>query len=230
MNDACLPNAAQETIPEQLARLHQQGAHRFDPVRFQYLHSLARRLAESPRQQHRLPRALAAFQEQFEQARRQAADLIDDCASDLPHPHLVSLQQCLEQGDYRGVHRLARRFRARQRPSPLADLQERLLAQSAQPRGDEASSPQRPAPSPTLQPRRELRALSEVRAAQAQLSIEKRIANAIANTPDNAGPMNAHRLVTRAVTTMQRLSPDYLNRFVGYVDTLLALEQMARKG
>ncbi|MBO6850975.1 MAG: DUF2894 domain-containing protein, partial [Marinobacter sp.] len=42
--------------------------------------------------------------------------------------------------------------------------------------------------------------------------------------------MNAHRLVSRAIATMETLSPEYLNRFVNYADTLLALERLGKKG
>lgn len=234
MNKRSLSSPAQETVSEQLDRLRDQGAHRYDPVRFQYLDSLARRLAASPGQQHSLTQALAQFQERFVGARAEASAQIDEHAGDLSETERDTLGRCLELGDIRAVHRLASRFRARQRPSPIADLTEQLLAYQPPADGNESLPP--PAmPAPPSQPsagttRRELRALSQVRAVQAQLSIEKRIANAIAQTPANAGPMNAHRLVTRAVTTMQQISPEYLNRFVGYVDTLLAMEQMARKG
>ncbi len=35
-------------------------------------------------------------------------------------------------------------------------------------------------------------------------------------------------LVLRSLGLMRDLSPDYLNRFVGYVDTLLILEDLGR--
>ena len=42
--------------------------------------------------------------------------------------------------------------------------------------------------------------------------------------------MNAHRLVSRALKEMQTLSPEYLDRFARYTDTLLALERLAKRG
>ncbi len=60
--------------------------------------------------------------------------------------------------------------------------------------------------------------------------IAERIQHAIESTPKEAGPMNAHRLVSRAIAEMQTLSPEYLARFARYTDTLLTLERLARKG
>ncbi len=243
----------QEAPAERLARLHAQGAQRFDPAGYAYLAALSQRLMAMPSGQDKLVRRLAEFEQRFTHALTAASALIEDsageCAGECAGESVggyaeggsagwsegerQALQQALDLGDCQGVQRLARRFRARRQPSPVASLHDALHAHQPPLAGQtEAQTlPSAPASSgtPPLPPRRELRALSELRAVQARLSIEKRIANAIAHPPANAGPMNAHRLVTRAVSTMQQISPDYLNRFVGYVDTLMALEQLARK-
>jgi hypothetical protein len=61
-----------------------------------------------------------------------------------------------------------------------------------------------------------------------QLNIQKQVIQAIAQAPQNAGPINSHMLVLRSLGRMRELSPDYLNRFMGYVDTLLSLEAAGR--
>jgi len=58
-----------------------------------------------------------------------------------------------------------------------------------------------------------------------RLSADQRLAQSRATLPDNAGPLNSHHLVHRSLTLMRELSPDYLERFVGYVDALQWLEQ-----
>ena len=68
------------------------------------------------------------------------------------------------------------------------------------------------------------------RADQGTHALQARIRQAIESTPKDAGPMNAHRLVSRAIAEMQSLSPEYLERFARYTDTLLALERLAKKG
>jgi hypothetical protein len=58
-----------------------------------------------------------------------------------------------------------------------------------------------------------------------QISVQKQVKQAIAQAPVNAGPINSHMLVLRSLGWMRDISPDYLNRFMGYVDTLLALDE-----
>jgi hypothetical protein len=57
-----------------------------------------------------------------------------------------------------------------------------------------------------------------------KISVQKQVTQAIAQAPQNAGPINSHSLVLRSLGLMRDLSPDYLNRFMGYVDTLLFLD------
>lgn len=58
-----------------------------------------------------------------------------------------------------------------------------------------------------------------------RLSATQRLAQSRAALPDNAGPLNSQHLVHRSLTLMQSLSPEYLERFVAYVDALQWLEQ-----
>ena len=58
-----------------------------------------------------------------------------------------------------------------------------------------------------------------------QISVQKRVSKAIAQAPQNAGPINSHMLVLRALGVMRDISPDYLQRFMTHLDTLLCLEQ-----
>ena len=61
-----------------------------------------------------------------------------------------------------------------------------------------------------------------------QISVQKRVSKAIARAPQNAGPINSHMLVLRALGLMRDISPDYLNRIMTHVDTLLCLEEADR--
>ena len=58
-----------------------------------------------------------------------------------------------------------------------------------------------------------------------KISVQKSVTQAIAQAPQNAGPINSHMLVLRALGQMRDLCPDYLNRFMLYVDTLLSLDE-----
>jgi hypothetical protein len=72
---------------------------------------------------------------------------------------------------------------------------------------------------------RELHASRRFRQAQQKHTTRKVLNKAIHESPDSPGPLNPQMLALRALTRMQELSPDYLNRFVSYIDTLLWLEQ-----
>jgi hypothetical protein len=50
----------------------------------------------------------------------------------------------------------------------------------------------------------------------------------MAQAPQNAGPINSHMLVLRSLGLMRDISPDYLNRFMAHVDTLLCLEEAGK--
>ena len=58
-----------------------------------------------------------------------------------------------------------------------------------------------------------------------QISVQKQVKQAMAQAPQNAGPINSHMLALRSLGLMRDASTDYLNRFMGYVDTLLRLEE-----
>ena len=61
-----------------------------------------------------------------------------------------------------------------------------------------------------------------------KISVQKQVTQAIAQAPQNAGPINSHMLVLRSLGLMRDLSPDYLNRFMAHVDTLLCLEEAGK--
>jgi hypothetical protein len=61
-----------------------------------------------------------------------------------------------------------------------------------------------------------------------KISVQKQVTQAIAQAPQNAGPINSHMLVLRSLGLMRDISPDYLNRFMAHVDTLLCLEEAGK--
>ncbi len=114
---------------------------------------------------------------------------------------------------------------ARRTPAPrgsLGQLADGLAARHA--RGESlAGDPAQPAS--VTAPQRELGTLRDFRGAWSRLFAEQRLRQALAHVPQQAGPLNSHHLVHRALATMQEISPAYLQRFVSHVDTLLWLEQ-----
>ncbi len=120
----------------------------------------------------------------------------------------------------------------------LAQLQTRLLAppnpRLLNPRGtpsplsallQDMAAPTTKRPlSPNGQGRLDNPRVEQFRRQLGKISVQKQVTQAIAQAPQNAGPINSHMLVLRSLGLMRDLSPDYLNRFMGYVDTLLFLD------
>ena len=73
--------------------------------------------------------------------------------------------------------------------------------------------------------RRELKTTRYFRNTWSKLSVEKQVTQALEQAPKNAGPINAHMLMLRSLALMREISPDYLNRFTSYADTLVCLDQ-----
>ena len=90
-------------------------------------------------------------------------------------------------------------------PSPLAQLNRDIAA--------------------TTPPGRELRSAQNFRDTWSRICAEDEVTQAVEQGPENAGPLNSHRLVLRTLALMRDLSPDYLRRFLSHADTLLWLEQ-----
>ena len=72
---------------------------------------------------------------------------------------------------------------------------------------------------------RDLRSTVRFRETWARISAETVVDQATHRAPENAGPLNAHNLVLRALGHMRDLSPDYLRRFMGHADSLMWLDQ-----
>ena len=100
----------------------------------------------------------------------------------------------------------------------LGDLV-RQLAQVAPDKADTRSD------ACVITPRTELKSVRYFRNTWSRLSAEKQVTQALGQAPKNAGPINSHVVALRSLALMRDTSPDYLNRFMSYVDTLLCLDQ-----
>jgi Protein of unknown function (DUF2894) len=73
--------------------------------------------------------------------------------------------------------------------------------------------------------REELKAARRFHSAMVEFNADNVVNQALAEVPEECGPLNPQRLATRSLATMRDLSPHYLSRFVSYIDTLFWLEQ-----
>lgn len=217
------PQALSDAPPDVdavLASLRHDGAHRMDPTGFHYLEVLARRTRtyQGPVQrllEGKLALALADLRARFHHAQNDAQDTMAQCLR--RHPQAADdLQRLFADGDFKGVYHLAAKLQRSTPGTSLGDLS-RHLAQHAAEHGQ--SLQDGPGAS-----RPELKSVRQFRNTWSKLSVDKQVARALDQAPKNAGPINSHMLVLRSLTAMRDISPDYLNRFTSYVDTLLCLD------
>ena len=205
----------------EIASLRLMGAEKFDPLHFHYLQVLVHRAdahQESVKRilDGKLRQALTNFKTRFEHAQRLALDTVDHLSQQ--HPDAADdLQRLVQSGDFKGVAQNVASLEKSAHGASLGDLVRRLTQQS--PDNLQASL----VGNVGLRP--ELKTARFFRNTWSKLSVDKRVTEALAQAPKNAGPINSHNLVLRSLALMREVSPDYLNRFTSYVDTLLCLEQ-----
>ncbi len=204
-----------------IAALRRLGADRFDPVGLHYLERLA---SHSITQQDRvqcilgtkLAAALASFRQRFERAQLATQAAIADAGLEDPLA-AIALERLFAAGDFSGVLRLIAQGKRSGPRESLADLA-RYVSEHA-PQSVQGGVGE------NVGSRPELKALRYFRSTWSKLSVDRQVAQALGQAPRNAGPINSHKLVLRSLALMRELSPDYLQRFMSYADTLLCLEQ-----
>ncbi len=201
-----------------LAALRAAGAAQIDPVRLRYLEALARR-SSHPQGDARLATRLADYTACLGKARGEADALLalacgefPDAADELTALHASSHFAQLRQ-------RIARLEASRRAPL-LADLVTQLDQRK---RADAPGTPASPADDADAPA--DTSSLAYFEKIWAELKVEQQLAEALAQAPENAGPLNSHLLALQSLKLMRDVSPGYLKRFVSYVDALLWLDQ-----
>jgi hypothetical protein len=197
------------------------GAERFDPVRWHYLEALAKRASTHQGSiRHmldiKLSQALAAYRERLEHAQRNAKEIVDQCAQRYPDA-AKDLRRYFDAGDFKGMRQLIASLKTREQCASLSALVRELEQSPA----DNSNTRMQP----TTGSRPELKVIRDARNTWSKLSVDKQVAQALGQAPKNAGPINSHMLMLRSLALMREISPDYLNRFMTYADTLLCLDQ-----
>lgn len=124
-------------------------------------------------------------------------------------------------GHARSAHRPPAQAVAPAPGSPLAQLNRTLHA-----RADDDLAPGLAGGGACLPDMKSVRRFGEV---WSKISAEQQVAQALVRGPENAGPLNSHRLMLRALRLMRSLSPDYTQRFLAQMEALLWLEQAHTK-
>jgi hypothetical protein len=249
------PEAAADDTPGELGALLrslvQTGAHRYQPARFHFISTLARRAGEQPGPvadilAQKAATALEDYQKALLQARGETAVLVSKLVAQFPDS-AEHLQQLLDSCDFRAVGRLATRVPCSTTRDLLTSLtgqingrqpataencrdccfddmlrvQEIEILNSAAATGSQQGK---------ASPPRELNAVRQLRESLVKVNADRLLRQAIEDVPDDCGPLNPQKLVIHTLVTMGDLSPSYLRRLVSYLDTLLWLEKADESG
>ncbi len=182
-------------VDARVVALRVEGVDGLEPVRFHYIAALAQRATAH---QGRVKRIL---------------DAKVDAA-------VAALRQRLQQAQGDSVAALTTAHATTAQHETLGDLVRHMAQQTPASSGSAMLA----APMSTT-PRSELKSVAYFRNTWSRLSAEKQVTQALGLAPKNAGPINSHVVALRSLALMRDTSPDYLNRFMSYVDTLMCLDQ-----
>ena len=210
--------------------LRARGAERFDPVGFRFIEALARRAAAQghPARQlldRRLAQALTEYGERFDRLQREARDAFARGSAQFPEAADALRQHC-DAGDFGALHRLLAKLEAQAGSRPLAELLAHVGRQAPQ----DTTSGLAHASEAKVEPHSELKSVKVFRRTWSRLRVDQQLSDALAQAPENAGPLNSHSLVLRSLKLMRDISPEYLEQFTSYIDALLWLEQAGSGG
>ena len=76
---------------------------------------------------------------------------------------------------------------------------------------------------------RPLQASQKMQVFQERRAIERRVEIAIQHGPDSPGPLNPQMLALKSLMAMRDLSPQYLNRYVNYLDALFWIDHVTER-
>jgi hypothetical protein len=243
---ASSPEQGAAGLQPALEELEALGADRFDPVRFRYIRTMARRSAEldgavADIVAHKALLALQDYRDALSRARANAGSLVERVGN--TRPELEERARALFAAfEFRALERLAAERQRDSANGALSALLDRLDGsdRSAESgaieellRRQEADAVRTVSSVPADPPARspdELRAAAYFRDARRQRHAETVVSREVLGAPEDSGPLNPQKLAIRSLLAMGSLSPAYLGRFVASVETLLWLEKAGETG
>ena len=247
MNDLAATSRI-NSLQAHLDSLQQQaGVRQFDPTRFHFIESMAKRITEHrgasrTQLEQRGLAALNQYCEDFKAAKFNAEQLLQKTIAVAPDSEQL-LRDYLQRGDLNGLKRLSKRLhRAHQSSSEnrrsLIQLTEQLLSSGMDNEGESHSVINQlqqqefiarqalATGQPSATAAGELKSVKAFRESWNTIRIDELVDESVHQGPKDAGPLNPQRLAIKSLSAMQQLSPQYMNRFVSYVETLLWLQQI----
>lgn len=243
------------SVQASVALLAAKGADKFAAVRLAYIQSMLRR-AES------LNESVSALlvKKSLQACQHLQADF--DRAQQAAKKHVASIAQqftdagaeanaLFEVGDFSAIKQLQNSLSNSQQQSPLHELTQQIMQGGISSQDvtetssfDELLRQQEheivqsftdslPTPTSSSSTKiNELKSLQFFRASWSKNITDTLVSRALNSAPENAGPLNPQKLVTKTLSAMRDISPEYVGRLVSHVDDLLWLEkagQLANK-
>lgn len=243
-----------ETLSKQFSDLQTSSAAKFDPVRFAFIAGLMRRLEDPVRAGNsallsKMNDHLRQYQEDYFAQCKVAEAAINKIESDHVE-HLEHAQKLFSDGEFKQLEKLHIALRddvdSKATLAPLSELNrefqqtvehqaqqqelsfdEVLFAQEQQARSSAGDA--LPAKQDGSGEQLELQSMKNFRASMKHFDVDKMITRALTECPENPGPHNPQMLAVKSLMHMRELSPHYLRRFAGYIETMLWLEKNTAK-
>jgi hypothetical protein len=216
-----------------LEEMRGQHAHNFDPAQFYFLESMLARANTSGMDirrglLHRTEIGLKRLAADFLSARSACAERLSQLETLRPDA-AGTARSLFECGKLRAA---LREISRQQKPVPASRLP---TAAASNHRSESAVGPaasladaiahQQQQLFPHVQAD-ELLSTQRVRSQLLKQNAGSLIQQAQQQAPEDSGPLNPQRLALHSLVTMGELSPQYLQRFVSYIDTLSWLEEV----
>ena len=222
--------APADALRARIDDLRARGAPAFDAVAWRVIEAMLRRLAgfdgaARTALVRKIERRLATFRERLERAGGDVGPTPSAVATCLPraadaYPAASAGADPLASNGIPGQPQ-AWTGQAQSARGMLAEL----LAHIGRQAGDPSGADDVAAAGAVVAPATELKSLRYFRSTWSRLSLEQQLARALAQAPDNAGPLNSHFLVLQALIRMRDIAPQYLEGFIAHVDALFWLER-----
>jgi hypothetical protein len=214
-------------LQQDLAGLRETEAHRFDSARFRFIESLLERAAtkRGPVQnilEEKIRAALTLYKADQYAAAAQLESLTEHasaCGVQGSIAKLVGLRELLDQKQVPVDSATSALERTLNEQENLSVAGAMFTADMSTERdGAAVTGGQRP-----------LKSSRQMQLTQQRRSIVKRVELAIQQAPESPGPLNPQMLAIKALTSMRDVSPQYLSRYINYLDALFWLERAAER-
>ena len=253
MNDLSEANGLEAALA-QVKSMVQQGMEQFDPTRLCFIESMVLRsvkpadckAAANLSLEKRIFTELEQYRQDFNIAKKQAALALEKAEEEFPNSS-DAMRQLFSDNDFKAVMRRAQALEsgkqaAQKNQVALSELIDSLLTKSESSidstpdnfeeqlalQESEVAHLVRPS-TPSYEKAGELKSIRSFRQSWTKENSEKVVDHSIEQCPRDAGPLNQENLAIRTLSILREMSPEYMSRFVTYVDTLLWLEQFNKK-